>query len=359
MKYLVNLTSPIITTLRDGNFRGEPRWERNVVDALLTAGREVHTTREVWSSELPKPSNFHDGVNQEWLDDSVFISYGVPKEIFTGYVPPDLKVPYRIIQYHDGPSYEYKDTFLKYDREKPGSIVATTSFKAWRYKTRLDDVFGSHLVEHVIGPTVPYVDLECNNFNKKNLLWSYRNFQSYAEKDATGMHVLMKQISSYMDKDPSLTLTIVAQSLLQDPLDWFFGFSFTDQLQKHASRIFIKSNIEWHEMIQLVKESKLIVSPAEPLGGPPFEAAMFGIPTILESETNPFIDNHRTPFFPEVLMARRGISQEFLSLLDRLYKDESLYRLHGDAYRNYVHNNATYTAYVNQLEQIMTKRGWQ
>ena len=179
MKYLCHVTAPIITTIDGDNLRGEPRWERNVFDSFIKSGRDVHSTFNIWNSEEPKPTNFHDGVNAAWQNDSILITHGGND----GTTNITQRAKYYIVQYFDGPTNKNKDGFLKYNIEKPGCIFATCSYRSWTYLSSLQKVLGSENVECIHGPSVPYVVDSADNFKKPNLYWGHRNFLEYARKD--------------------------------------------------------------------------------------------------------------------------------------------------------------------------------
>jgi hypothetical protein len=60
MKYLLNVTSDIKVQIGEDNYRGEPRWERHVLDAFIRSGLDIHTTRDIWQP-LDIPNNLHSG----------------------------------------------------------------------------------------------------------------------------------------------------------------------------------------------------------------------------------------------------------------------------------------------------------
>lgn len=367
LKYLCHLTAPVTSKLSSDNHRGEGRWERNVVDALTTQGCEVHTTTAVWHSSLQTPKTYHDNVNQEWVNDSIQISYGVDKKIYTGYYPDGLDPKYRIVQYFDGPTEKTKDSFFQYDRKNAKSIICTHSFKAWEYERRLENVLGKENIEWVIGPTVPFVVDEADNFRKPILFWSYRNFISYVVDYPTEMKKLFDKLFSYMKEDPTLQLKILIHfshgelyrnEIYADPIGWFLNLPFGKQFSTYKDRIELVWHLDWFKILEIQKETCLNIAPAEPLGGPPFEAGMYGIPMIFQNEINVFQDRNRNLCFPEVLQAPRGINDSFLTFLDQLRYDKDTYHKYGNACRNFIKQNATYEAYVNKIKSISEKRGW-
>jgi hypothetical protein len=305
-------------------------------------------------------------MNLDWMGRSIQISYGVPHQIYTGYYPPEANPKYRIVQYQDGPTGSACDNFLKYHRQNPKSIVATCSFRSGNYLARLENALGKENVEWHFGPTVPGVQEEHDSFNQKTFLWAYRNFCKYADDNPNGMRKLFNKISDYMRVDSDYKLVILAQphnetsqkALQGDCKAWFFSFPFSSELKKYKDRVEVLTNIHWCEVLELMSKTKLVISPAEPLGGPPFEAASYGIPMLLEQSTNPFIDDKKTPMFSNLITVQKGLSDSFFNKLDQLF-DSNYYRTCGNSYRSFVKKHATYESYVNKLEQIAQKRGWE
>lgn len=365
MKYLVNLTAPVNTTLNADNLRGEPRWERNAVDALVSGGRDVHTVLDVWRSPLPCPNNLHSGIKSEWLDDSIMITYGVPARTHIG----DTRAKYYMVQYLDGPTMQTRDEFLKFNREKPNSIVAMCGFRSFHWLNTLQGVLGHENVEFVEGPAVPYV-VDSNNFDKPYLFWAYRNFYDYIDRESSNMEILFYKINSFLQGDPNLRVALLVhpwgakrdelmRAMAGDRSAWFKSLSIGGILGANADRVDIFSELNWHEMLDLMSKTRLIISPPEPLGGPPYEASMYGIPIVLCEDTNPFQDSGRTPFFPELLrVPPRTISNQFINELEHLFRDYNYYSAHGNAYRNYTRDHATYDAWIKQIDLIAQKRGW-
>jgi hypothetical protein len=319
MKYLIHVTAPIVTSIDADNLRGEPRYERNIFAAAIASGRDVHTTTPVWRSSSTPPKNLHDGLNKDWQEDSLLITYGV-----TGNPHITAKAKNYMVHYLDGPNDSTKDDFLKYHRESPGCIVAVCNYKAWNWFTELQRVLGEDKVEWVQGPIVPYVVENADNFNKQYLTWSYRNFWALAQNEPDNMVSLFRQVALYLKNNSKLRVAIIVG------------------------------------LWDIWENTKAIISPAEPLGYPPYEAAMFGIPTILRKDTHPFQDGSGGVLFPEILTAPSSslINTTFLSTLDKIVKDSSFYKKYGNAYRTHVNNTATYAAYIKQLDAIVAKRGW-
>lgn len=364
-KYLVHCTARASISFKHGNWRGEPRWESNAVDALLDQGRTVHSTTDIWLSPDPRPPNLYD-LNMDWVEQSVQISYGVASEIYTGAYPAGLNPKYRLVQYYDGPTQETRDTFFKYAKNAPGSIVATTAFQAGLQSSRLKQVLGAENVEWVAGPTVPCVHWDHCSFEQTGLLWAHRNFVGLAEHQTNEMKKLFSLVASWLNTDPALEVVMlvtwpsieIGNRFKQDGLDYFFSFACTTPLTPFKDRVKVHTSKHWIEVLEIMSKTKLVISPAEQFGGPPFEAGSYGIPSILQRQVNPFVSENGQPLFPEVLGVQQGASQEFLNTLERLHTDRDFYCKHGNGYRKYIDKYATYAAFVARLEEIATRRGW-
>src|SRR3990167_1130031 len=164
MKYLIHITSGISKSIDEGNFRGEPRWERSVLAALLASGSEVHTTKSIWQNPDTRPVNLHDGLNPEWQSDSVLITHGIKRN---PHITTHAK--YYMVQYHEPPDEEHKHLFLKYQQERPGCILATTATFDKSITDNLQNILGQGLVECIEGPAVPCV-YPTDNWRKSYLL---------------------------------------------------------------------------------------------------------------------------------------------------------------------------------------------
>jgi len=248
-KFCIHVTAPIISSINGDNLRGEPRWERNVLDACVSDGRQTHTTFDVWKSSSPMPTNLRNDYNPEWKDSSILITHGVPTD-------PNItrEAKYYVVQYFDGPTEDNKEKFLKYDRQNPGSIVATCNFKAWTYIDRLNAILGKQNVEWIQGPAVPRVYEDFDNFKKPYLLWLYRNFWYCAENDPNGMKLLFNQIADYMKVQPELRIGIILgawdrwafedRGTKESLTPWAWHYDFMRVLDQYKNRVDIHVHLD-------------------------------------------------------------------------------------------------------------------
>lgn len=361
LKYLCHVTALIDTTPDADDLRGEPRWERNAFSAWLGTGRQVHTTFPVWRSALPAPTNLWDGLNSTWQDESILITHGSGPHTYI-----TQRAKYYVVQYFDGPAEHEKLGFLQYHRARPGSILATCSYKSWTYLSRLQQVLGSENVECVHGPAIPCTVDTADNFNKPVLLWAHRNFLEYARAGSSSMKSLMAVVADMMRASPELRFVVnvctywdrsLLETLRSAPLDFLFSFPVMAPLSGLRDRVDVVFLLGWDKVLDLMSNTRLIVSPSMPFSAAVTEGAMYGVPSILGSQANPFQDAAGNTFFPELLTAP-GLNKQFLDTLFRLYSDGSFYRAAGSAYRNHVRSVATYEAYINRMDAIFENRGW-
>jgi len=362
MKYLLNISVNINSNLMLENFRGEGRWERNVLNALLLNNRQVHTTRNVWFSQEPRPSNLYNGLNEEWLPDSTLLVHGAGRSLF---IERNDARSY-MVQFHETPFGEAKEEFLKYLKEN--RIIATVA--SWNpfIHNQLASNFGKENIYRMSGAMVPYVDNSADNFRAPFFTWSYRNFRSYIEEKPKDIENLLSFLEPILKNEPETRIQILVGLWdttrfgtlpeKEDIKDWVFNFPVMKKFSHLHNQIDIHVNIHWNEVLSLLKKTRFIISPAEPLGCPAYEAAMFGIPTIMNQEVNPFMTLNKGALFPELLLSNKNIDHNFLQHLNRLQNDYNFYKITGSAYRRFTEETATFKAYANQLDLINKERGW-
>lgn len=362
MKHLLNLSINVPTNLTSLNLRGEGRWEYNTLNALLSNGKQVHTTRQVWKSTEPRPDNLFDGTSEAWVPESVLMVHGAGRSLFIERT--DARA--YSIQFHEPPFGQAKEDFLSYLKQK--RIIATVSSQdPWIWQ-RLAQPFGKENVYHMAGAMVPYVDESADNFRKPNVTWTYRNFYDFVENRTRDMIVLFDFLDQCLTKEPEMRIAIIVglwnsarfgtQPDKQAIKEWALSFPAMQQYRHLWNKIDFHIDLHWHDVISLLRETRWIISPGGPLGCPPYEAAMFGIPMIVGEKANPFMTLNGGSLFPELLTAPITIEGKFIQTLSRLQTDHQFYRKTGDAYRLYTKNNATFSAYVQQLDRIFTERGW-
>jgi hypothetical protein len=358
MRFVVNLTSPNVTTsLKGGNFRGEPRWERQVTEALLEAGHTVHTIMSgAWSPLETKPSNLIYGITPELASQCVCLAH----DFQPNSVPPIFKASlfnmFSIHYFRDIPEkvQEYKN---KYGR----NLIFTQGYLGSNNERDIIKAVGSDHYEFLGVPGVPSVSME-DNFGKKKLLWISRGIHLHAfpEKENPELIHFINWVKSRMAADPELEFYIVS-GLSQRDMDWqgwnctveerIFQSKIIQELNPYRNRVKVPVNLDWNEILDLMKNVKLSVSIApDRWGGPPCEAAAWGIPYLQPDA--PAMFEHMAGGY-----LHAGSIQDKLSMYTRLMDDHSFYREKGDQYRNFVNQHHTYTAFNKRLDEILKSRG--
>lgn len=152
---------------------------------------------------------------------------------------------------------------------------------------------------------------------------------------------------------------------------YVWGFpAFANAFADLRHRVKIHPSIDWSAVLKIYERTKLCVNDPTAFGGPPIEAASFGIPQVgvecsLWHTTDPAAARWRqapdydglSPAFPEfvgiggVTFGGTG-SPSVVDVLDNWHRDEVSYRKAGDAYRNYVDETYTYASFVRHLDAL-------
>lgn len=360
-KKLLNISADIHHDLRDGNFRGEGRWERNVLNALLTENQEVHTTRKVWKNNQPRPPNLYDGTNEEWVSESVLMVHGAGRSLF---IERDDAKAY-MVQFHETPFGQAQEDFKKY--LKQDRIIASVCSLNKATFDRLAVPFGTENVYLISGAMVPNV-VDCDNWRKPRITWAYRNFRDFAESNSGDLKRLFNFVKPLLDKEEKLRVSFIVGLWDTDKLTtlpsqedirkWVFEFPSMAGFKSIEDKVDVFVNLHWSEYLNILSETRWIISPAEPLTDVPFIASMFGIPTIVNRGVSPYITLSGGTLFPEVITSDRTIDNSFLDKLNQLQTDHEFYSRTGNAYRNFTDKNATFKAYVQRINEIIKLRGW-
>lgn len=268
-----------------------------------------------------------------------------------------------ILQWFNGPDNDADKEFLQLLSDNPKSVIATYNFHIKSEKCRTK--FGEQNTRCIQGPAIPQV-FDTDNSSQEYLLWSSKVLYNWSL--APEMHRLLDRIffwtSLALDKDSNLKVafllgTVGPYKKHQDVIDWFWSTPMSRALQSKKERVEFLYNVEWYQVADILKKTRLIISPHLGYGGPPYEAAAFGIPTILTSNGHPFQDRYGNKSFPEVLDVHHDYKDDkFIEYIDKLFTDKSFYQKTGNAYRDYVNKYGTYQAYLNQIDDLSRTMGW-
>lgn len=384
-KYVIYVTSTLESSsagrIDGGCHIGEGRWERNVLDSFVRSGRDTYVTdlNRFWKSGVPIPENLHDYSSVGGISNLIFLGFSPAMRLD---IP--VKAKYYILNWFNGPDDDWhrrselglpKDhnegelpdaatSFRNFESKNPNSVVATYNFPL--RGEQYEKGFGKENTFLVQGPSVPQVFRGSRNFDKEYLLWGSKILWAWAEN--TSIHPFLSSVfkwcSDVMTKNENLKIRFLLGTAgplrtTEDVANWFWGLPFSKSLFVHKNRVEFLYSMEWFEVFNILRDTKLIVSPHLGYGGPPYEAAAFGIPIILTSNGHPFMDRNRNSLFDGVLSVYEHYDwTEFGPVLDRLFNDRLFYEKSGSAYMDYVDKYATYDAYLRQIDEICEKRGW-
>ena len=112
-------------------------------------------------------------------------------------------------------------------------------------------------------------------------------------------------------------------------------------------------------MLDIVKDTRFVISPSKPFGGPAYEAASYGSPMIVQDEQKQCRTTNGGDLFEGVIKPPKIAHQQFVSVLTELQTYHVLYRKHENAYRAYVRDKAANAAFVEQIDNFIKERGWE
>ena len=360
LKYIVYCTASINSVIFSDNLRGEGRFERNVLDALVRDGRDVYLTdlKRFWKSSQDKPENLGDYADIKDLTNTVFIGHNPPMRLD---IP--TKCHRYILQWFNGPDDNADGEFLELVKDNPRSVVGTYNFllKHKQYESKL----GVENVRCIQGPAVPQV-YQTDNFDKPYLLWSSKILWAWmCTPDMSRFLIgLFKWVADVLEKNPQTKLmfllgTMGGMETKEEVMDWFWASEVSRPLYRLKDRVGIFYQIDWSEVFPVLEQTKLIINPHFGYGGPPYEAGAYGIPIILTKNGHPFQGRNKEKMFPEILEVYEHYSlNEVLPILNKLYYNRTYYSSVGNAYRNYVEKWGTYSAYLRQLDEVCGEFGW-
>lgn len=361
MQFAVHVTIPITNQLNSGNLFSEARWERAVVESLLRSPEvtDVYLTESVWQSPNPLPNKLHPSLPKEKEKDVVLIipsSLGFkykPKALVQsmyGYIPPFSTEPY----------FEGKnllECFQEKQNELGEKLILVYPSDARAIPILLPG-FESHY-EYLQFPRLPYVSTE-DNFNKKILIWPHKDTMDNLDRSVDGCKIIFEWICKELQKDSSLELHMLTGMSDSDIefRKWgsienrFWNHEASSPLVLVKNKVKLYTSMEWSKMLDIFSQAKLLLPSPNinvQMGGPPVEAAMFGIP---------FVGIRRSPLAlaEHYINVEEYGSNEMFYYLNKLMIDHNFYNTVGNSYREYVNNNFTYDSWAKKLFSALKSR---
>jgi hypothetical protein len=358
MRFVVNLTSPNVTeSLKHGNFRGEPRWERQATEALLELGHPVHTiSNGTWSPSNTKPHNLHYCISNELAKEAVCLAHDFQPDS----VPPIFKSSiFNMFSTHYFRDIPEKVT--NYKNIYKQNLVFTQGYLNSQNEKDIIKAVGKEYVEYLGCPSANKVHYQ-DNFNKPNLVWLSRgvHLHAFPGKENPELIQFIDWVKERLEKDSNLKFFIIT-GLSQRDMDWqkwnctveerVWQSTVIQRLNSVKSQVVIPVNLDWCEVLDIMADTKLSISIApDRWGGPPVEAGMFGIPYVAPQ------DHSLYKHMGAGLLEASHLTDR-IKLYTQLMDNHEMYRSHGDLYREFIKNNHTYESFQKQLLSILKKRG--
>lgn len=380
MKYAVDILTKAAGALEDDNLKGERRWERQAARALLDAGREVGAPRDSW--DRPDTSRWLGTVGD--LSGHALVTQADPgtvryrpgaeafiTNIFSGMI--------------DSGEAEIRRAVQEMGRER---VALTHGFQVHVPPKRLPPDLHD-LIHWLPVPAVPRVHFDHEPFANKTLLWAARAISFRMINPIPSILSLLDWIRETLRADPGLIFEVMAceERMSQEEADrYVWGFrAFEEAFRDMKSQIRIHPSIGWSDVQTIFARTKLMVNDPTAFGGPPIEAASFGIPVAgtacslfhmldprevagrplppitkgLRVGGGQWWDHRRecpedltpVPGFPELVIID-GDKTRLVDQLECWHRDERAYQEAGNACRKFVHDTYTYDSFVRHLDAL-------
>lgn len=361
MKYCVDILAKATGSFEDDNLKGERRWERQAARALLDAGRLVGSIRDAWA----RPDTpLWTGIIEN-LSDHVLLTQADP-----GNVRYCKGADAFVSNVFCGLTSEAEAEIRRAVAEMGRSRIALThSFQVHCALKRLPEDLHD-LIHWLPVPAVPRVRRDIDTFLNKTFLWSARAINFRLNNILPHIVRLLDWIRDCLDTDSSLRFEVLAgeEGMGQTEADrWVWGFPpFEAAFLDVREQVKIHPSIAWSEVMKIYERTKLVVNDPTAFGGPPIEAASFGIPMTgvpcssfhtttprkAKWPNAPEYNGIPVPAFSGFVETGSANSLSLVDLLDRWHKDEGEYHRVGDAYRTFVEETYTYASFVRHLDAL-------
>lgn len=363
MKICVLLRDKATTNLRSGNLRSEPRWERQVLEACVESPlvEEVYTAEWEWEGGQAVSPKYKGLISGGSAADTILIMqdwhFGIAKR---------YKYKGIVVNIYAGPWEENRPEIASLVAEYGNRLVFTSGFPV--VYRRCVSEGESDLRRFVAGenvrllpvPGIPVASYK-NCFENKTILWSRRCplFES-AEKDPGLVWALEKLkensdldlhiIFGWRNKEEERDLDNGEVVCIPGDLSTYFWSkeTFKSYIDLRP-RVRIDRGLNWENVLEAYNQTKVLANHAEHYGGPPLEAAMYGVPFIGTCNTEGALAD--CPGYLYTVDVK-----EAYSLLDTLLVDEVFYRETALSYHNYAAERYTYEAFCLNLFNILKER---
>ena len=353
VKVAVSLRMATPPNLKEGNLRGEPRWERQVLESLYESDMfEVFTRGFKWDN-APM-------VTKKQAADTVLII-----QDFQPAVIKSMKWAGVVVNLFAEPWKEHLGEVAQLREEYGDRLIFTYGFPKIHYSKEclFHQSVGKENLTLLPVPAVPYIYRE-NNFDKKILLMPYRMLLNSLNVGVGCVSInntlswlgdILEEFDDYkVNFISGYTVAEATETRMYESLGNVAG---NKKLLNYRNRVKIYNSLPWSGVLDIYKETKVMCHHAINYGGPPMESAMHGVPFVGHSldANDASFNTGPLALCPNFL----GVPtiEDSLPILDKLIKNREYYTLIGNSYRDYVEKTYSYTAFADNLMCILNDKG--
>lgn len=386
----ISLRDPVPQDLRRGNLRSEGRWERLALEALTKNPevQEIYTVGYPWENgnkvcpkykgllRNPVPQNCVL-ILQDWCAAirviGEFKFSAVVVHIFHG---PWLN---QVEQVKEKRNLVNGNLFFcmghpeMYFRELGG----VKDCPEWLQGSALGRPMPGHLGNFTTSDKFFFLPLPwipesryADRFQNKNILWCNRiqflsdlvtspSAQWALDKLAKDETLQLRFLTGWpkkaaRDHDWAKNITTYFYETGEEMEDVFWKYPQLSKFLSIRSRVTFKYEISYEEVLVEQSNAKLLIGERTSYGGPPLEAAMYGVPFVQAGGSQHKISG-ALGACPEYLSV--SSDKEACILLDRLIADHDFYTKIAKGYNSYAVNTYSHTAFNQHLNNMLKAKG--
>lgn len=366
MRVCVHLRDPAGVDLRGGNFRSEPRWERLALEACISNNmiNELYTSGYEWVGGSSVSEKYKGKIDSNSSKGAILIAQDWNRSTLDG-----MNYKAALLNIFLGP-WDNQIEEITNIRNKLGGHLYFMVGHPSLYRGEMVDSKNtcSHLekfvpVDNIIPIPLPWIPENCfgDRFLNKSLFWTSRIvFVQQMVESGTIMWALDK-----LCKDCSLNLRILVGwnpnevkdlvngnvvMISEDINDYVWKQQIFTKYKSVRNRVRVLYGMEWREILKENELAKLMITHARHYGGPPMEAAMYGVPFVgTTKDTGALVDCEDYLFTHS--------EEEACTILDRLMDDREFYGNIAKSYNNYAVSTYSFSNFNNNINKFLTSKG--
>lgn len=379
MKVCISLRDKVGSDLRAESLRSEPRWERLALEACTRNPEvtDIFTLGFEWREGTSFTPKYRGFLNNSVASETILLMQDCNTSVLGSF---GFKAA--VINIFHGPWIGQKDEIWNLTR-RLGNRVFFVLGHPRLYRDEMGFSFDvakrdpsvvraaadSHLrnfstTDRILFLPVPWIPESCyaDRFDKKNLLWPCRILYMGQVFDSFTVDWALKELI----KDQSLSLNILTGfekdnsnakdyvngnviSIAGNINDYFWR---AEKMQKYLSirsRVHLHYAMSWRDILAINAESRLMLFHGKQYGGPPLEAAMYGIPFIGVYNGGALADCQDYLY--------TVYDHEVAAIFDRLFTDHNYYNDIAKKYHDYAVGMYSFDNFNTTLNTILKERG--